>query len=286
MSFADVVTRVLAAFKQIALAVIGLALLTSLAGLIVAENYNRLSLAQSFGVVAVCLVVIGVIVTSARASKQLAVVNQSGKTDEDRLNELEKKFDDWLLRLVVVTALGICMIVLYSLQWLDDNCIAIAGVALLSAGGSWLLGLVIGFLFGIPHLSSPNPAVGQPPTPAQQAVSELKFAPSTSLEQIADWLTKIIIGLGLTELKTIPHNLNLLASYIGTGMGDEPSHKVFALSVFVYFLCCGFLFGFLWARLYMEEAFAFASYVKRFIQKMVPLAGGSTPGTPSSGVVS
>src|SRR5258708_39901361 len=135
-----------------------------------------------------------------------------------------------------------CVIVLYTVQWLDDKAITIVGVALLSAGGAWLIAVVVGFLFGIPRLASDQLEASQ-------------YHPSTSLEQVADWLTKIIIGVSLTQLNKIPGKLDSLASYIATGMGESASHKVLALAICIYFPSCGFLFGFLWARLYMLEAF-------------------------------
>jgi hypothetical protein len=148
--------------------------------------------------------------------------------------------DAWLSRLVIVTALGMCVIVVYSVQWLGDRTIPIIGVALLSAGAAWLIAAVFGFLFGIPRRNRPSAS---------------QYRPSTSLEQVSDWLTKIIVGLGLTQLNKIPGKLDSLASYIAAGMGLCPSHKVLSLAICIYFPSCGFLFGFLWARLYMLKEF-------------------------------
>lgn len=52
------------------------------------------------------------------------------------------------------------------------------------------------------------------------------YAPSTSLEQVADWLTKIIVGVGLTQLNKIPRKLDSLASYIAMGMGGSASQAI------------------------------------------------------------
>jgi len=260
--------------------------LAALAGVAWAESRNNVGLAQGLAVVAICLVVMGVLAAATPSSYKAVGNNESAKTADERLAVVQRKFDDWLLRLVIVTALGLCVIVLYSIQWLNDRCLAIAGVALLAAGASWLVGLIVGFLFGIPHLSSANPDAGKSPSAAtpEQLAAGANYSPSTSLEQVADWLTKIIVGVGLTQLNKIPHNLYLLAAYIGTGMGDgtvkgdAPSHNVFALSICMYFLSCGFLFGFLWARLYMEEAFHFASLFKALFQRLLPRAPGGPGG--------
>src|SRR5258708_4925047 len=54
-----------------------------------------------------------------------------------------------------------------------------------------------------------------------------------------------------------------LAGYIANGIGPDPANKPFALAVIIYFLVCGFLFGFLWSRLDMMRAFAEAETLRR-----------------------
>jgi tetratricopeptide (TPR) repeat protein len=77
---------------------------------------------------------------------------------------------------------------------------------------------------------------------------------------ISDWLTKILVGVGLVELNKIPHNLRLLAIFLGPGLrSDDTPHYVassetFALGIVLFFFGAGFLIGYLWTRLYFQTA--------------------------------
>src|SRR5438552_685547 len=77
-----------------------------------------------------------------------------------------------------------------------------------AAGAMWALacfavGVVTGFLFGIPRVlqGTDSGAEATAHTPYQQRVN-------TNLEQISDWLTKIIVGLGLVQLTKVPGYLS------------------------------------------------------------------------------
>lgn len=92
------------------------------------------------------------------------------------------------------------------------DCFFVAmATALLVAIASLLVGGLLGFLFGIPKsLQQPKEAAlasSSPPAPPGSAVSDRKpasaFATNTSLEEISDWLTKIIVGLGLIEFERV-----------------------------------------------------------------------------------
>lgn len=81
-----------------------------------------------------------------------------------------------------------------------------------------------------------------------------RYQPNTNLEQISDWLTKILVGVGLTHLARIQEGFTVvgaaLARGFGTGVGE-----LFGLALVVYFVICGFLYGYLWARLNLLTAF-------------------------------
>jgi hypothetical protein len=170
--------------------------------------------------------------------------------------------DKLLRRLVMVAGFGLGVIFLYSVQyryWPDGRVLSTLSAGLVSAGAAWLTGALLGFLFGIPHTKE-----GKPVTPAGSASEDDgRYSPSTSLEQISDWLTKIIVGLGLTQLNNIPHKLDQLAQYVAQGLGGDKQSSGFALSVVLYFSVCGFLFGYLWGRLYMLGLFREADLEKR-----------------------
>jgi hypothetical protein len=40
-------------------------------------------------------------------------------------------------------------------------------------------------------------------------------------------------------------------------MGDEDAYKLLAVAICIFFTSCGFLFGYLWGRLFMPHTFRF-----------------------------
>jgi tetratricopeptide (TPR) repeat protein len=127
-------------------------------------------------------------------------------------------------------------------------------------------GVFIGFLFGIPRVlqgDNPNPAIAPPllPAPTTGATTTTDTTPrqpaysvrlNTNLEQISDWLAKIIVGLTLIELQKIPGNVSRLAEFIAYSLGG-PEDKFFAAALLVYFFISGFLISYLFTRLVLTR---------------------------------
>src|SRR5207244_11408636 len=118
-------------------------------------------------------------------------------------------------------------------------------------------GSLLGFLFGIPRAPAPksdgNRAdAGAKPAPTPPAVAPPKpsFEINTNLEQISDWLTKIIVGLGLVNLRSVPTYLKELSAYFAVSFGDVPGREAITLALIVLFGICGFLLGYLLTRLF------------------------------------
>ena len=134
----------------------------------------------------------------------------------------------------------------------------------------WLLGGFGGFLFGIPKVFQPAPhetpaATGpnvdsaQPTAPRPQAPTRINYHQriNTNLEEISDWITKIIVGLGLVNLKEIPPAIGSLGSMIAPSLGaPADAHAGVATAVVLFFAILGFLFGYLVTRLYVQAALA------------------------------
>lgn len=118
------------------------------------------------------------------------------------------------------------------------------------------VGSLVGFLFGIPRtLQSALPraklaadGAGSPSGDAdgyQQTVN-------TNLEQISDWLTKILVGVGLTQLQHIPAKLMGMATYFQSGFGGNAS---VTLVILLNSMVFGFFAGYLLTRLFLAGAF-------------------------------
>jgi hypothetical protein len=107
--------------------------------------------------------------------------------------------------------------------------------------------------FGLPRTLPPDGATD----PASKD-AKLPYQANTKLDEISDWLTKILVGAGLTQIATLPEHVQVLARYFAPGLGGTPSSEPFATGTLVYFAVCGFLVVYLWSRLYMAGALALA----------------------------
>ncbi len=132
-----------------------------------------------------------------------------------------------------------------------------------------LVGILVGFLFGIPrvlqHSGRAAPAAqggqGQGQAAAADASNDrdrdYEQRVNTNLEEISDWLTKIIVGLGLVQLKEVPSYIVSLANTIAPSLGEITRANVSAAAAMaVFYPVAGFLFGYLVTRLYVQGAFA------------------------------
>jgi hypothetical protein len=117
-----------------------------------------------------------------------------------------------------------------------------AGVTALSGG------IFLGFLFGIPRTPGGNDDDG---AGRKKGARELDYKPSTNLEQVSDWLTKILVGVGLVELKELKGALASVGALVSSAV-DPGLRGVGVLTelVVVVFAAVGFLASFLWTRVY------------------------------------
>lgn len=98
-----------------------------------------------------------------------------------------------------------------------------------------MCGIVLGFLFGIPR-------------------DDTKTV-NNNLVEISDWLTKIIVGVGLTELRSIPRHIATLANFIA-GTNPDSGGPTIAAATMLYFSALGFFHGYLLTRLVLQILFA------------------------------
>ncbi|HTZ44693.1 MAG TPA: hypothetical protein VMB79_12600 [Jatrophihabitans sp.] len=117
------------------------------------------------------------------------------------------------------------------------------------AAASMAAGGLLGLLFGVPR----SMATGQQGTPGLAGI-----AANTNLEQISDWLTKIIVGVTLTQLVTIKKGAAHLFGAMAPMLGGPPDGSAFAGAIVVYFSVLGFFAGWLYARLRLGVAMSSA----------------------------
>ncbi len=123
----------------------------------------------------------------------------------------------------------------------------VIGVGLFVAGASTLFGAVIGFLFGVPRKNLK--------AETNAGSSNRSYTPNTNLEQISDWLTKIIVGVGLTQIPEILALFERIGEYVGPSLGEAPVGPTIAIAITVHYILVGFVQGFLLAYLWLPGAF-------------------------------
>lgn len=132
----------------------------------------------------------------------------------------------------------------------------VGSTALVIAAAATAAGAFFGFLFGIPRaLQSEAPTA--PPAGAageEEDGQKPRYAANTNLEQISDWLTKILVGVGLTQIGSIPGAVAKYANATAPALGGRAGSAVFSVSLLIYFLIVGFLTGYILTRLYLGSA--------------------------------
>jgi hypothetical protein len=130
-------------------------------------------------------------------------------------------------------------------------------VALLWALAWFASGYVLGFLFGIPKVIQTSQNNSSSTSATQLANLPYQMRVNTNLEEISDWLTKLIVGATLTQLVKLPGYVADAARFMARGM-VETQGTSFAAAILAYFLCLGFLAGYILTRMFLSGAFALA----------------------------
>jgi hypothetical protein len=156
-----------------------------------------------------------------------------------------------LLILAGIAIAGLALVAIFAGKTASP--LSVFSVASMFAVASVLAGGLFGFLFGIPrtlqHQKDAEPSSGK-----GNEGKASTYAPNTNLEQISDWLTKILVGAGLIQVTKLQLWLGETARSLAPGFGGGDSGRVFALATVLSYALLGFLLGYLWTRLYFAGA--------------------------------
>lgn len=124
------------------------------------------------------------------------------------------------------------------------------GVVLLWAAACLASGSLLGFLFGIPRAGLAAGKEG-----GGDCGEASRNRPNTNLEEVSDWLTKILVGLTLVNLAEVRTHLQGLAESAAAGLRSPPGdfERSAALALIVFFSSMGFLAGYLYTRLVLQK---------------------------------
>jgi hypothetical protein len=107
-------------------------------------------------------------------------------------------------------------------------------------------------LFGIPRAQTTSGEEAQGETGKQS-----RYVENTNLEQISDWLTKIIVGVTLVQFNDIVSAISAFSDKIavaflpGIASHAGPALGNFAFAILLFFAILGFMYSYLWTRLYL-----------------------------------
>lgn len=148
-----------------------------------------------------------------------------------------------------IPAGGLVCVMMYAFTAARFGMIAHAlGTFVLTAGAAFSIGLLIGFLFGIPKTAE-----------SKEGESAATYSANTNLEQISDWLTKILLGVGLTQMGEIAAWVGRTSNYMAENMKLDGHEAMFISSLMIFFVVCGFLDGYLATRIILPKVFARSS---------------------------
>jgi hypothetical protein len=125
----------------------------------------------------------------------------------------------------------------------------VLAVGLATVGAATLSGLLLGFLFGLPRVAVAARTAG---TGADESSG---LETNSNLDEVSDWLTKILVGLGLVQLGRISHAVSHLGQELAPGLGSMPGAKTFAIALILYSAIDGFLIGYIWTRVDLSRIF-------------------------------
>jgi hypothetical protein len=165
-----------------------------------------------------------------------------------------RKVQPWLARLAGVPALGLIVVASYGLA-VDGATVLAVGIII--AGGAFMVGALLGFLFGVPRALA-------------DSGRERGVRSNTNLEQISDWLTKILVGVGLVQLSELADASSQLVRSLGPALGDTPSSEAFAAGMLVYFVSTGLMIGYVITRAVVGPLFAQTEWVINSVEPAKP----------------
>jgi hypothetical protein len=150
----------------------------------------------------------------------------------------------------------------------QQRSVEVFAVGFLVALGTSAAAAVGGFLFGLPRynavLAVPVSGASTAAESSMSAADEARatagiYTPSNNLEQVSDWLTKLLLGAGLVQLGRIGRWFSkfidgLAAAFVGqTGQATLATARTIAGSLIVFYAAFGFLFGYIITTLWYRQ---------------------------------
>lgn len=130
------------------------------------------------------------------------------------------------------------------------------------SGASLIAGALLGFIFGVPR-SVADPESTAAKIPAGNAATDAsaqntptaKVRANTNLEQISDWLTKLLVGVGLSRIEDMPSLLKRASHALEPAIYPLENGGVVGVAICCAFSVAGFTWGYFEARTSLMKVF-------------------------------
>lgn len=170
-----------------------------------------------------------------------------GAEEHPKIKKEEKPFGDVLLAFGLLNSAVIATCIL--LFVMGGPLVQKAGLSALIASAAGSIGSITGFLFGVPKAmarTSDDP-IGP------------RYESNSNLEQISDWVTKILVGIGLAEFRSISAGLwdasVLIGRFFGDAVGNPGIGATYVLSLIIFSFSVTFLLMYMWTRTRVFQIF-------------------------------
>ncbi|MGW3963772.1 hypothetical protein ACWED2_28425 [Amycolatopsis sp. NPDC005003] len=144
-----------------------------------------------------------------------------------------------------------------------DRAIQALAVLLMVSAAAFVSGGFLGFLFGVPKILATRTA-----DDSRSGARTSGYAANTNLEQISDWLTKILLGAGLTQIGSLGREFGALVGVIAPAVRPGGTAVAFVGAMLISFGVGGFIAGWLTTRLLLVAALTRADQdaLDRFVE--------------------
>lgn len=178
--------------------------------------------------------------------------------DQDKNREANKRLTSKVLLGIVgldIVVISIVILFLYiSSSECNSSCCGNGILSFLIVAMACLMGgIILGFLFSIPRLNK----LSRGNTENPENRRDLAYSDNTNLEDISDWLTKIIVGISLVQFTTLLNMLHVAAINLSESLcpgivtisSHYPAYFAFAYGCILFFSFSGFGIGYIWTRI-------------------------------------
>lgn len=161
------------------------------------------------------------------------------------------KTNKYVISFISIIAISYLCILGYSC--FSGSFFKVLSLGVLLSAAAFAVGGVLGFVFGLPTYKNEND-------------SKMSYTRNTSLKDIADWITKIIIGITLFELKSIIRYFSSLVSDTSIYLDVGFSGIIFISTILIEFFFIGFVLIYL---LTITEFFKFLASSDQEVNNIV-----------------